>query len=388
MNKPLSLLLIAQFLSAFADNAILFTVIALVMQSGHTETWYIPAVQSAFTIAYVVLAPWVGEIADTHQKSKVLLFANLIKASGAGILLLGVEPILAYSVVGIGAAIYNPVKYGILPELAGHDNLVSANSWMEGATILAILTGMVMGAKVADYSTQWALIGAILLFIVSAGCTLLLPTGLTRTATHGSKILAFSKEIRQFFRLPQSVFAVLGSGLFWSGAATLRVILIAWAPLILLSKNASEIAELTLFLAIGIIIGSAVVPKLIPLERIRYARFPAYLMAIFMVGLSLTDNLWSARLVLLLIGMMGGLFIVPVNAILQELGKQTIGSGSAVALQGFFNNLAMLTGVGVYTFASSHQVDPVLAMMVLGGFIFISTLLVSLSLPALPVKRR
>ncbi len=95
----------------------------------------------------------------------------------------------------------------------------------------------------------------------------------------------------------------------------------------------------------------------------------------------------SARLVLLLIGMMGGLFIVPVNAILQELGKQTIGSGSAVALQGFFNNLAMLIGVGVYTFASAHHVDPVLAMMALGGLLFISTLLVSLSLPAPRAKQ-
>ncbi len=387
MTKPIYLLLIAQFLSAFADNAILFTVIALVMQSAHTETWYIPAVQSAFTIAYVVLAPWVGEIADTHIKAKILLVANLIKALGAVLLLLGLEPILAYCIVGIGAAVYNPVKYGILPELAGHDNLVKANSWMEGATILAILTGMVVGAKVADYSTQWALVGSVVLFIISASCTLLLPTTQTRAAKRGSKIIAFAQEIRHFFSVQQSVFAILGSGLFWLGAATLRVILIAWAPLILLSKNAGEIAELTLFLAIGIIIGSAIVPKLIPLERLRYARFPAYLMALLMIALSFTDNLWSARLVLLLIGMMGGLFIVPVNAILQELGKQTIGSGSAVALQGFFNNLAMLIGVGVYTFASAHHVDPVLAMMMLGVLLFISTLLVSLSLPAPRAKQ-
>ena len=387
MNKHIYSLLIAQFLSAFADNAILFTVIAIVMQSAHTEAWYIPAVQSAFTIAYVVLAPWVGEIADTRQKSRVLLIANLIKATGAGFLLLGVEPIMAYSVVGIGAAIYNPVKYGILPELAGHNNLVKANSWMEGSTILAILTGMVVGAKVADYSTQWALAGTVLLFITSALCTILLPAGIVREASQGSKIILFGKEVARFFTLQRSRFAILGSGLFWLGAATLRVIIVAWAPLILLSKNASEIAELTLFLAIGIIIGSAIVPRLIPLERIHHARIPAYLMAVFIVGLSLTESMWPARLVLLFIGMMGGLFIVPVNAVLQELGKLSIGSGSAVALQGFFNNLAMLVGVGAYTFASTHQADPVIAMMVLGFLIFISTFFVSLSLPVLQAKK-
>lgn len=380
MNKQIYPLLIAQFMSAFADNAVLFTVIALVMQSAHTESWYIPAVQSAFTIAYVVLAPWAGEIADTHAKARVLLVANLIKAAGAALLLLNVEPIIAYSIVGIGAAIYNPVKYGILPELADHNSLVKANSLMEGSTILAILLGMMVGAKVADYSTQAALGGCIVVFVISALLTYFLPAGTIRKAAKGSKIIAFSKEIRQFFTLPRSSFAILGGGLFWLAAATLRVIIIAWAPLILLSKNASEIAELTLFLAIGIIVGSAIVPQLIPLEKLRRARVPAYLMAVFIIILGLTDSIWPARFALLSIGMMGGMFIVPVNAVLQELGNNSIGSGRAVALQGFFNNLAMLLGVGCYTYAASKNADPVIAMIVLGFLVYIGTFFVALNL--------
>ncbi|MDP2904663.1 MAG: lysophospholipid transporter LplT [Methylovulum sp.] len=384
MNKQIYPLLIAQFLSAFADNAVLFTVIAIVMQSSHAESWYIPAVQSSFTIAYVILAPWAGEIADTHSKSKVLLIANLIKACGVVLLLLNVEPIIAYSVVGIGAAIYNPVKYGILPELADHNYLVKANSLMEGSTILAILLGMMVGAKVADYSTLWALIGSVALFIISALFTVFLPASIIKSAAKGSKIIAFGKEISQFFTLPRSTFAILGGCLFWLAAATLRVILIAWAPLILLSKNATEIAELTLFLAIGIILGSAIVPQLIPLEKLRRARIPAYLMAVFIIGLGLTDSIWPSRIALLLIGMMGGMFIVPINALLQELGKDSIGSGRAVALQGFFNNLAMLTGVGCYTFAASKHADPVISMIVLGFLVIIGTFSVSLGLRSHP----
>jgi len=380
MNKQIYPLLFAQFLSAFADNAVLFTVIAIVMHSSHTESWYIPAVQSAFTIAYVVLAPWVGEIADTHAKPRILLIANLIKATGAGLLLLNVEPILAYSIVGVGAAIYNPVKYGILPELADHNYLVKANSLMEGSTILAILLGMMAGAAAADYSTQLSLLGTVVLFILSAMLTVFLPKGTISKANPGSKIIAFGKEIGEFFTLPRSSFAILGGGLFWLAAATLRVIIIAWAPLVLMTKNTTDIAFLTLFLAIGIILGSAIVILLIPIEKIRRARIPSYLMAVFVVALSMTDSIWPARIALLLIGVMGGMFIVPINAVLQELGKQSIGSGRAVALQGFFNNVAMLVGVGCYTLAASNQIDPVVAMMALGFVIYAGTFGVTLSL--------
>jgi LPLT family lysophospholipid transporter-like MFS transporter len=193
--------------------------------------------------------------------------------------------------------------------------------------------------------------------------------------------MAFWKEIGAFFITPRSRFAILGGSLFWAAAATLRVIIVVWAPLVLLSKNATEIAELTLFLAVGIIAGSALVPRMIPLEHLRRARIPAYLMAAFIIVLSLMDSIWPARFTLFFIGMMGGMFIVPVNAALQEIGQQSIGSGSAVALQGFFQNLAMLLAVGGYTFAAAHHIAPVAAMFVLGALVFGATFLVSLHLP-------
>ncbi len=400
MNKKIYPLLIAQFLSAFADNAILFTVIAMVMRSTQLATWYVPALQSVFLIAFVVLAPWVGSFADTHAKSKVLIVANLIKASGAGLLLLNVEPLIAYCLVGMGAAIYSPAKYGILPELTDHDSLVKANSWIEGSTILAILLGMVIGAKVADYSIQWALIGTIVLFIVSAMVTFLIPTRAIKKAERGSKITHFVQQIGQFFITTRSRFAILGASLFWSVAATIRVIIIAWAPVVLMSQNASEVAEITLFLAIGIIIGSALVPHLIPLEFLSRARIPAYFMAIFIILLSFADNLWTARAALFFIGTAGGMFIVPINAALQELGKESIGSGGAVAMQGFFQNVAMLIAVGFYTYTASIFVDGAIeaqgmtaleadlttltftnsALQILGVCVFLATLLISLRL--------
>ena len=385
MSKYIYPLLIAQFLSAFADNAILFTVIALVMQTAEPPSWYIPALQSVFLIAFVLLAPWVGAFADNHAKSRVLIVANLIKAAGAGLLLINVEPLIAYCIVGVGAALYSPAKYGILPELAGHNGLVKANSWIEGSTILAILTGMVVGAKVADYSITWALLGTVVLFLISAATTLFLPINISRTPVTGSKVVLFFQEVRSFLATPRSRFAVLGASLFWAAAACVRVIIIAWAPLVLMSHNASDIANLTLFLAIGIIAGSAIVPRLIPLEHLRRARIPAYLMAILIMGLSFTETVWPARVVLFLMGTAGGMFIVPINAALQELGQQSIGSGGAVAMQNFFQNAAMLLSVGAYTLAASQQVGPVAALLVLGGLLFLATFWVALRLPQSPV---
>ncbi|BCG64854.1 MAG: MFS transporter, LPLT family, lysophospholipid transporter [Methyloprofundus sp.] len=381
MNKKIYPLLIAQFLSAFADNAILFTVIAMVMQSTSLAAWYIPALQSMFLIAFVIFAPWVGALADQHAKSYILIIANLIKAAGAALLLFEVEPLLAYAIVGTGAALYSPAKYGILPELAQHNLLVKANSWIEGSTILAILLGMVLGAQLADHSIRIALISIIVLFFLSALITLLIPGKSSRTEQSTWRFVQFGRNIKHFLATPRSRFAILGASMFWLAAATLRVILIAWAPLILLSKTASEIAQLTLFLAIGIIIGSALVPRIIPLEHIRRARIPAGLMAIFIMLLSATTNLWEARTALLIIGCAGGMFIVPINAALQEIGQRSIGSGSAVALQNFFQNVAMLIGVGCYTFASSLDIDPVISMLSLGIFTLLVTLLISYCLP-------
>ena len=381
MSTAIYRLLIAQFLSAFADNAILFTVIALVMKSSQLATWYVPALQSVFLIAFVILAPWVGSFADKHAKAHVLIVGNLIKACGAGLLLFGIEPLVAYCLVGFGAALYSPAKYGILPELADHSFLVKANSWIEGSTILAILTGMLVGAQVADYSIQWALAGSIALLTLSALVSFSLPHNPQKQHSGKSAIADFFTHIAEFTAVERSRFAILGAALFWAAAATLRVILVAWAPLVLFTTSATEIAQLTLFLAIGIIVGSALVPRMIPLEHLHRVRFPAYTMALLIITLSLANDIWFARFILLGIGCAGGMLIVPINSALQEIGQQTIGSGRAVAIQGFFQNISMLLAVGIYTYAAANNVDPILAMLSLGFITFTSTFLISLRIP-------
>lgn len=380
MSKSVLALLLAQFLSAFGDNAILFAVIALVMQSSELSSWYIPALQSVFILAYILLAPFAGPFADQRPKRIVLLLGNLLKAAGALLILIHVEPLIAFLLVGAGAAIYSPAKYGILPELVEEQQLVKINSWVEGSTIVAILLGMLVGAKLADQSIALALQVTIALFICSALVTLILPSVRHRGSEQTSAV-DFVKDIKLFFDQPIARFSILGAALFWSAAAVLRVMIVAWGALILGMTTASDVAELTLFLAIGIIIGSALAPLLIPMQHLRRVRYAAFALGILMVLLAYMETLWPARIIMLMIGIAGGIFIVPINATLQEIGHKSIGSGSAVAILNFFANLGMLLSVGIYTLAESMNVPVITSMSVAGTIVLIIAIIIALKLP-------
>ena len=76
-----------------------------------------------------------GPLADALPKGRVMLLANGLKLLGALCLCAGLNPFLAYGLVGVGAAAYSPAKYGILTELTSPENLVKANGLMESSTI-------------------------------------------------------------------------------------------------------------------------------------------------------------------------------------------------------------------------------------------------------------
>ncbi len=381
MNRNVHLLLIAQFLSAFADNALLFTAIALVLHCAHMAAWYIPALQASFLVAFVICAPWVGVVADRHCKVWVLFGANGIKALGAGLLMVGVDPLAAYAVAGIGAAFYGPAKYGILPELLGRERLVAANGLIEGTTIVAIVSGALAGGSAADRSVPLALVAVIVCYLASA----LIVLGMTRTPIRITERLPavryFAGMTRTLLSTSRALFATLGVTLFWSSAAVLRVMVVAWAPIVLALRSTEDIAALTLFSAIGVALGAFIAPRLIPLDNLRRARFAAYGMGICIILLAITDALWPARLALLAAGIAGGIFVVPVNATLQEIGHRTLGAGGAVAVQQFFENLGMLAATGVYAYAAGQGADPVLSLLTLGVMVMLATTLVSWHLP-------
>lgn len=381
MHSNVYRVLVTQFLTALADNAVLFTVITMVMQQAELANWYVPALQAAFLVAFVLLAPWVGRFADARPKPRVLVDANVIKAVGVGMLFLHIEPLMAYAVIGLGAAAYSPAKYGILPELVDEQTLVTANGWIEGSTILAILAGTVIGAAVSEHSISIALLMIFGFYVSSALIAFTIKHNLVVKRGGQQSLILFLQQMRGLLSTPRARFATLGVSLFWAAATVLRVLLVAWAPVMLLLHSTTDIALLTMFVAVGIAVGSFLVPRLIPLAYLRRARMAAYVMGIVMVMLAMVNNIWLARCGLFFAGVCGGLFVVPINAALQEIGHKTIGSGGAVAIQNFFENLAMLLASGIYAFISAKEVDPAATMIGLGFVVMVATLLVSWHLP-------
>jgi LPLT family lysophospholipid transporter-like MFS transporter len=383
VTRGVGVLLGAQFLTAFADNAILFTAIEMLFEQPRGD-WYVPALQASFLVAFVVLAPWVGSLADRRSKPHVLLIGNVLKAAGAGLMFAGIEPLVAYALVGAGAAVYGPAKYGILPELVGNDRLVRANGWIEGSTIAAIVLGSAIGSRIADRSVPLALLVVIGCYAASAVTTLALPRLAAVQVDAEAGIGVFVGRMRTLFVVARARFAMLGNSLFWASAAVLRVLLVAWAAAVLGTRDSADVADLTLFLALGIVLGALVVPRLIPIAHLRRARLAAYAMGVAILLFSVVSDWWPARAVLVLIGVCGGMFLVPINAALQDIGHRTIGSGRAVALQSFFENFAMLTGVGLYTASVSLGAPPVTSLVAVAVFVLIATTLVSWHLPPDP----
>ena len=153
MKRGFYTIMAAQFFSSLADNALLIAAIALLIEL-HAPDWMKPLLKLFFTVSYVLMAPFVGAFADSMPKGKVMLATNAIKVVGCALMFFTVHPLLAYAVVGIGAAAYSPAKYGILTELLPPEKLVAANGWIEGTTVGSIVLGTVLGGLLISPSVS------------------------------------------------------------------------------------------------------------------------------------------------------------------------------------------------------------------------------------------
>lgn len=351
-SRGMSATLIAQFFSALADNALLFAAIAM-LKSMQAPDWQMPLLQEFFAVAFIILAPFVGPFADSQPKGRVMLAANSMKFAGAVAMLFGLHPLLAYNMVGIGAAAYSPAKYGILSELVGADKLVKANSMMEGSTIVAILLGAVLGGLLADHSVNAALAGVAACYLVASLANLLIPKLPTAHPLTTIAPLALIKDfwtaLTVLFKNPDARFSMLGTSVFWGSGSTLRFLLVAWVPVALAVADNSTAANLSGVVAIGIALGAAAAAKFVTLKTINRALPAGILIGLLIPVFAHVTSLPAAIILLVLIGACGGFYVVPLNALLQERGHQTVGAGHAIAVQNVFENLAMIIMVGLYT---------------------------------------
>ncbi len=353
-SKGMLSVIVAQFLSAFGDNALLFATLALLKAQFYPD-WSQPVLQMVFVGAYILFAPFVGQIADSFAKGRVMMVANGLKLAGAAGICLGVNPFVGYTLVGIGAAAYSPAKYGILGELTTGDKLVKANGLMEASTIAAILLGSVAGGVLADWHVIAALVACALAYAGAVAANLFIPK---LVAARPGQSWRLSAMTRSFFsacvvlwRNGETRFSLVGTGLFWGAGVTLRFLLVLWVPVALgITDNATP-TYLNAMVAVGIVVGAGAAAKLVTLETVSRCMPAGILIGVVVAIFSLQHALLPAYTLLLLIGMLGGFFVVPLNALLQERGKKSVGAGNAIAVQNLGENSAMLLMLGLYSLA-------------------------------------
>ncbi|QCA05716.1 lysophospholipid transporter LplT [Pantoea vagans] len=354
MSRGMIAVIIAQFFSAFGDNALLFATLAVLKSQFYPE-WSQPVLQMLFVAAYILLAPFVGQVADSMAKGRVMMLANSLKLLGALVICFGFNPFIGYTLVGAGAAAYSPAKYGILGEITHGEKLVKANGLMEASTIAAILLGSVAGGMLAD----WHILAALGICALTYGIAVVANLFISKLqAARPGQSWQFGVMTRSFFsaaallwRDAETRFSLLGTSLFWGAGVTLRFLLVLWVPVALGINDNTTPTTLNAMVAIGIVIGAAAAAKLVTLETVRRCMPAGVLIGVMVVVFALQHSLMNAYLVLMLIGALGGFFVVPLNALLQARGKESVGSGNAIAVQNLGENSAMLIMLGLYTLA-------------------------------------
>ena len=391
-------ILAAQFFSALADNALLFAAIAL-LQDLHAADWHTPVLQQFFVFAYIVLAPFVGPLADAMPKGRVMFIGNAVKIVGCLFMLFGLHPLLAYGVVGVGAAMYSPAKYGILTEYLPHSKLVWANGWMEGLTVAAIILGAILGGflvggKFLDFAAThfahlrhhswvtsapaYALLAVLALYVVASAVNLYIPrVALDHKLPKKTPLYIlqdFWHCLALLWRDPLGQVSLAVTTLFWGAGASLRLIVLEWAGPAL-GFTLSKATQLTAVTAVGVAIGSVLAAKFVALHRSVRVLPVGIFMGLGVMLIALITDWRLAMLTMIVVGAMGGFFVVPMNALLQHRGHLLMGAGHSIAVQNFNENLSILLMNGAYAAMDRSGMNINAIIIVFGMIVAVSMFL-------------
>ena len=360
----------AQFISALADNALLLVAMALLVEQGQAAFW-VPLLKLMFTLSYVVLGPWVGVCADTWPKQKVMMVANGVKALACMAMLWGVNPLLAFAIVGVGAAVYAPAKYGLVTELAQPEQLVTANAWIEISTVSAVLLGVVLGGALVSpawlqltWVQAWSLFQGLESVYAASLATLLVCYGLAAVLNlfiQGSGrvyapmpwqltvlLSGFWQDLKSLWRDPLGSISLSVTTLFWGVGACLQLIVLSWAQESLL-LSLSQAAYLQAATAVGVMAGAALAARWVALHQAtRVLGLGLAMGALLPIMLWVTQ--WqTAVLLTAVLGMVGGFFVVPMNALLQHRGVVLLSAGRSIAIQNVNENASILAMMAAYS---------------------------------------
>jgi MFS transporter, LPLT family, lysophospholipid transporter len=377
----------AQFASALADNALLIVAIALLVQQG-LPGWWAPLLKFGFMASYVLLAPFVGPLADALPKARVMAAMNLVKMLGVVALLAGLHPVAALAVVGFGAAAYAPAKYGLVTELVSADGLVAANAWLEITVVCAVLLGTVLGGvlispwvlawstPLQESSNAGALTLSLLLLLALYALAGVLNLGVPdsgarypRTALRLSELLRnFGAANRALWRDVEGGLSLAATTILWGAGATLQFAVLRWA-VDRLGLTLDRAAYLQAAVAVGVVVGALAAGRCVPLRHAKRVLAAGVLMGCVIPLAASLRSVAAVLPLLVLIGAIGGFMVVPLNALLQHRGFALLTAGRSIAVQGFNENLSVLAMLAVYAALLAMDVPIVATLWLLGLFV-------------------
>ena len=385
------IIMAAQFFSALADNALLIVAISI-LREMHAPSEYEPLLKTFFTVSYVALAAFVGGFADSMPKWRVMFISNGIKIFGCAMMYWDVHPLLAYAVVGLGAAAYSPAKYGILTEYLPHRLLVVANGWIEGLTVGAIILGVVVGGTLIQPEVAYSLLALDLpvidtgvdtigemslcfvavFYLLAALFNLYIPdTGVDHRVLHKNPwylLREFNHCLALLWRDRLGQVSLAVTTLFWGAGATLQFIVIKWAETAL-HLGLSKSSMLQGVVAVGVALGAAGAARMITLRKSVRVIPLGIAMGIIVLVMNFVHHLWLAIPLLVLIGALSGFFVVPMNALLQHRGHILMGAGHSIAVQNFNENLSILAMTGLYFLMMRANISIYLVISLFGMFV-------------------
>jgi MFS family permease len=378
MCKGFYTLLIAQFLSALADNALLFAAIALLVQMNAPD-WHTPLLQQFFVISYILLAPFVGSFADALPKGRVMFISNAVKFVGSLAMVFGMPPLYAYGIVGIGAAAYSPAKYGILTELLPPEKLVNANGWMEGSTVMAIILGAIIGGIMASNDPHTAMIIITFLYLLAAVFNTYIPKlPIDHKLPNKNPVyvlIDFWHSFKALWKDTRGQVSLAVTTLFWGAGATLRLVVIAWAASAL-NFGLEQATQLMALLAVGIAFGSIIAARYIALDEATKVLPAGIIMGFLVIAMAFVNQWQVAAFLLFIIGALAGFFVVPLNALLQHRGHELIGAGHSIAVQNFNEHIGILLMLGAYLLMVKAALSINLIVITFGLFVSICMTLI------------
>jgi len=365
MKRGFYTIMSAQFFSSLADNALFVAAVEL-LRSGGAAEWQRAALVPMFALFYVLLAPFVGAFADALPKGRVMFVSNSIKVVGCLMMLVGVHPLVAYAVVGLGAAAYSPAKYGILTELLPPSQLVKANGWIEGLTIASIILGVVLGGQlVGPHVATWlvpampgpidtppeaAIAAIVVLYVAAAVFNLYIPRTGTPLRPFVSHPLALVRDFAgcnaRLWNDKLGQITLATTTLFWGVSGNLRYIVLAWAAAAL-GYGTTQASSLVGVVAIGTAVGAVVASVTMRLEHAARVIPLGIAMGVLVIAMNFIGNVWIAAPFLMALGALGGYLVVPMNALLQHRGHNLMGAGRSIAVQNF-NEQACILALGAF----------------------------------------